>query len=50
MASNFIPYQDEQYDFVIPAIRQSRPAVIAFQELLQDETIREKLRTAGFVV
>ena len=29
----FLPYQDEQYDFVIPKARRERPAVKAFVEV-----------------
>jgi putative molybdopterin biosynthesis protein len=46
----FVPYRDEQYDFVIPMSRLERPSVKAFKQLLQDETMREKLRDAGFVI
>ncbi|MDB4679711.1 molybdopterin biosynthesis protein [Planctomycetaceae bacterium] len=46
----FVPYRDEQYDFVIAVSRQERPAVKAFKELLQDESVRAKLRDAGFVL
>jgi putative molybdopterin biosynthesis protein len=47
---DFVPYCDEQYDFVIPESRLERPAVQAFQELLAEKSIREKLRAIGFVL
>ena len=40
----FIPFQDEQYDFVIPRTRLARPAVQSFLSLLADPMIRERLR------
>jgi len=46
----FVPYRDEQYDFVIPASHADRQAVQAFRALLQEEGVREKLTTAGFTV
>jgi len=46
----FVPYRDEQYDFAIPESRLERPAVKAFQELLGEEAVREKLRAIGFVL
>ncbi|MBD3672970.1 MAG: molybdopterin biosynthesis protein [Planctomycetaceae bacterium] len=46
----FLPYRDEQYDFVIPTTRAERPAVQAFKALLQEADVREKLRAAGFVL
>lgn len=49
-ALGFVPYRDEQYDFVIPESRLDRPAVRVFQQFLEQESIREKLREAGFVL
>ena len=46
----FLPYRDEQYDFVIPESRKERPAVRAFEQLLQEESVQQKLRDAGFVL
>ncbi len=40
----FLPLANEQFDFVIPHNRLSRPAVVAFIELLQDPVVRSKLR------
>ena len=44
----FIPLQEEQYDFVVPAARLERPAVRAFRALLDDARVREELRALGF--
>jgi putative molybdopterin biosynthesis protein len=44
----FLPYQDECYDFVIPAARRQRPAVRAFVELLRSTAARERLTELGF--
>jgi putative molybdopterin biosynthesis protein len=44
----FIPIQEEQYDFIVPAARSERPAVRAFCALLKDADVREELRTLGF--
>ena len=46
----FLPYRDEQYDFVIPESRKERPAVRAFEQLLKEESVQQKLRDAGFVL
>lgn len=43
-----IPWVEERYDFIIPRSRVTRPAVRAFQELLQNEAIRDQLRALGF--
>lgn len=43
----FIPVQAEQYDFIVPRSRADRPAVIAFQELLQEATVRSALERLG---
>jgi putative molybdopterin biosynthesis protein len=44
----FLPYQDEQYDFVIAKSRRERPAVRAFVELLAQQTVRERFLQFGF--
>jgi putative molybdopterin biosynthesis protein len=44
----FIPLQEEQYDFVVPASRLEQPAVRAFRALLDDARVREELRALGF--
>ena len=44
----FIPLRDEQFDFVVPRSRLNRPAVVAFRELLADESVRSELRRLGF--
>jgi len=46
----FVPLQEEQYDFVVPAARLERPAVRAFRALLDDAGVREALRGLGFRV
>ena len=44
----FIPVQEERYDFIVPTSRLERPAVRAFCTLLQDAGVRSKLRKLGF--
>jgi putative molybdopterin biosynthesis protein len=44
----FIPYKDEQYDFVIPRSRLGRAAVKAFVELLGEKPTRQRLAAFGF--
>jgi putative molybdopterin biosynthesis protein len=44
----FLPLQEEQYDFVVPAARWDRPAVRAFRELLGQEDTRRALEQFGF--
>lgn len=44
----FLPYQEERYDFVIPKTRLNQPAVQAFLDLLNQESTRRKLRGLGF--
>jgi putative molybdopterin biosynthesis protein len=44
----FIPYQEEQYDFVIPKSRRNRPAVLTFLELLSLESTWKHLTELGF--
>jgi putative molybdopterin biosynthesis protein len=43
----FLPLQDEQYDFIIPGSRLHRPAVVAFQRLLEDAQVRHHLEELG---
>lgn len=43
----FLPLADEQYDFVSPASRSNRSAVVAFQQLLNDPELREQLAAMG---
>ena len=44
----FIPLQDEHYDFVIPRSRADRAAVAAFRALLTEPAIQSHLRELGF--
>ena len=44
----FIPIQEEHYDFAVPRSRMHQPAVIAFCELLADESVQAKLKGRGF--
>jgi putative molybdopterin biosynthesis protein len=44
----FIPLQQEWFDFVVPRQRWSRPAVVAFRQLLADPAIRQALQAFGF--
>jgi len=44
----FLPIQPEQYDLVIPATRDQRPAVQALRRLLDDPEIRAHLAGLGF--
>jgi putative molybdopterin biosynthesis protein len=46
----FIPYKDEQYDFVVPRSRLERAAVRAFIELLSDDATRRRLTDLGFTL
>jgi putative molybdopterin biosynthesis protein len=46
----FVPYQDEQYDFVIPMARRHRPAVKAFAALLAEQSTIERFAEFGFRV
>jgi putative molybdopterin biosynthesis protein len=46
----FLPLQDEHYDFVVPKNRLDRPAVRAFNNLLETEEIRDALMRLGFSV
>ena len=38
-----LPLQAERYDFLCPQTRRTRPAVIAFKELLGSPLIRKRL-------
>lgn len=40
----FLPLADEHYDFVVPATRLRRPAVVAFRELLESQETRAALQ------
>jgi putative molybdopterin biosynthesis protein len=44
----FLPLEDEQYDFVVPADRWDRPAVAAFRRFLGETAVREELARMGF--
>jgi putative molybdopterin biosynthesis protein len=44
----FLPLQEEQYDFVVPASRRQRPAVQTFCALLAEEATRRALTERGF--
>lgn len=44
----FIPYQPEHYDFVVPRSRLDRPAVRRFRELLDDPAVVAELRALDF--
>jgi putative molybdopterin biosynthesis protein len=43
----FLPIGDEHYDFVVPKARLHRPAVRAFEELLDDKNVRTQLAAMG---
>jgi len=45
----FIPLRQEEFDFVVPKSRRDRPAVVAFRDLLADPSVRESLRSMGFL-
>ena len=47
---DFIPVQEECYDFVVPKLHQARQAVRMFQSLLREEAIQARLRELGFVL
>jgi putative molybdopterin biosynthesis protein len=44
----FLPLREEEFDFVIPAARQNRPAVQAFCQLLAEPATWELLASHGF--
>jgi len=46
----FIPFQNEQYDFVIPTARTQRPAVRAFIALLSEDQTRRDLQGMSFLL
>ena len=46
----FIPLQEEHYDFIVPKARLERPAVRSFCEILDDQGMRERLGALGFRV
>jgi putative molybdopterin biosynthesis protein len=46
----FLPYQKERYDFVVPKARIDRPAVQAFVKLLHSDATRERLSELGFTL
>ncbi len=43
----FLPLEEEQYDFVVPASRRNRPAVLAFCQLLADPAVQRHLESMG---
>jgi len=45
---DFLPLEDEHYDFAVPKSRLDRPAVVAFRKLLADAEIRAQLEEMGF--
>jgi len=45
---NFIPVQDEHYDFVVPTSRVRRPAIQRFRTVLQDTSLKAALTDDGF--
>lgn len=47
---NFLPLQDEHYDFLIPKTRCERPVVKAFRELLAEPQMKNVLARAGFQI
>jgi putative molybdopterin biosynthesis protein len=47
-ALGFISLQDEHYDFIVPKLRQDRPAVRAFCALLSNSDMQAELRGLGF--
>lgn len=45
----FLPLREEQYDFLVPQKRWSRPAVQAFRQLLVTADVQAALTAMGFV-
>jgi putative molybdopterin biosynthesis protein len=45
---DFLPVQEEYYDFVVPKQNLSRPAVRVFRALLKEPAVRSRLRELGF--
>jgi len=46
----FLPLTEEHYDFVVPASRRDRPAVVRFLAALADPAVRAALAELGFGV
>jgi len=46
----FLPVAQEQYDFVTPQSRASRPAVAAFRRLFQDAEVHRRLAELGLAI
>jgi putative molybdopterin biosynthesis protein len=46
----FLQLQEEQYDFVVPKSRETRPGVAAFRVLLDDAGVRGELERLGMKV
>jgi putative molybdopterin biosynthesis protein len=44
----FLALRDEHYDFIVPKSRLQRPAVRAFQSLLSEPVIQQRLAEMGF--
>ena len=44
----FVPLSEEQYDFVVPEQRLTKPVLRALQNLLADSAIRQHLMEMGF--
>jgi putative molybdopterin biosynthesis protein len=45
---DFIPVQEEHYDFLVPSNRAGRPGVRLFRELLENAAVRRSLSDLGF--
>jgi len=45
---DFMPLQDEEYDFVIRRQQAGKPAIKAFLEILRSENFRSRLKTLGY--
>jgi molybdate-binding protein len=43
----FLPFQHEQYDFVVPQSRAKRAGVVALKDLLRQQSTREALLRMG---
>ncbi len=46
----FLPLAEEEFDFVIPRSRLSRPAIEVFGELLDEPAVRAHLEALGFAM
>lgn len=46
----FLPLSPESYDFLLVESRRSRPAVVAFLEVLKDPAVRARIRAVGMSV